>query len=118
MVNAKHRINAQRARRVHRTRTRLAEVTTRPRLVVTRSLKHIRAQVIEPGSGRVLAAATTLELEKPGTKTEVAMAIGKLVAERALKQQVSAVVFDRGSMRYHGRVKAVAEGARAGGLTV
>lgn len=118
MANVQRIINAQRARRTHRTRTRLAEVTKRPRLVVTRSLKHIRAQVIEAGTGRVLAAATTLELEKLGTKTEAATAIGKLVAERALKQKVSAVVFDRGSMRYHGRVKAVAEGARAAGLTV
>lgn len=117
MPNVQRIIHAQRARRVQRTRARLAEVSNRPRLVVSRSLKNIRAQVIEPKTGRVLAVATTLELEKPGPKTQAATAVGKLVAERALKQKVSAVVFDRGALRYHGRVKAVAEAARQAGLT-
>lgn len=115
MPNVQRRLQRMRGRRSLRTRARLAE-SDRPRLVVSRSLKHIRAQVIEPKTGRVLAVATTLELEKPGTKTQAATAVGKLVAERALKHKVSAVVFDRGALRYHGRVKAVAEGARETGL--
>ncbi len=116
MPNVQRHLHAQRGRRSLRTRARLAGVSDRPRLMVSRSLKHTRAQVIEPKTGRVLAVATTLELKKPGTKTQAATAVGKLVAERALKQKVSAVVFDRGALRYHGRVKAVAEGARETGL--
>ena len=116
MPNVQRRLHAQRGRRAIRTRARLAGVSDRPRLVVSRSLKHTRAQVIEPKTGRVLAAATTQELKTRGTKTEAALAVGRTVAQRAVERSVTAVVFDRGAYRFHGRVKAVADGAREGGL--
>ena len=94
----------------------------RPRLSVFRSGKHIYAQVIDDGQGRTLAAASSLD---KGLRTEpedrrrqgAAAAVGKLVAERALAAGVTQVVFDRGSYLYHGRVKALAEAAREGGLS-
>lgn len=94
----------------------------RPRLSVFRSGKHIYAQVIDDGQGRTLAAASTLEKPmreamKTGADKDAATAVGKLVAERALAAGVSKVVFDRGPYLYHGRVKALAEAAREGGLS-
>ena len=94
----------------------------RPRLSVFRSGKNIYAQVIDDAQGRTLAAASSLDralreqLGKGGDKAAAA-AVGKLVAERAIAAGVSAVVFDRGSYLYHGRVKALAEAAREGGLS-
>ncbi len=93
----------------------------RPRLSVFRSGKHIYAQVIDDVGGRTLAAASSLdkalrEALRTGADKAAAEAVGKLVAERALAAGVSAVVFDRGSYIYHGRVKALAEAAREGGL--
>ncbi|MDA0733351.1 MAG: 50S ribosomal protein L18 [Chloroflexi bacterium] len=88
-----------------------------PRLCVFRSLKAIYAQVIDDSQGRTLAAASSLEAEKSAlTKTGVSAVVGKLVAERALAQGITQVVFDRGGYKYHGRVKALAEAAREGGL--
>lgn len=94
----------------------------RPRLSVFRSGKHIYAQVIDDTAGRTLAAASSLdralrESLRNGADKDAAAAVGKLVAERALAAGVSAVVFDRGSYLYHGRVKALAEAAREGGLS-
>ena len=93
----------------------------RPRLSVFRSGKNIYAQVIDDVAGRTLAAASTLDKDlreqlKSGADSDAATAVGKLVAERALAAGVSQVVFDRGSYLYHGRVKALAEAAREGGL--
>jgi len=98
----------------------------RPRLSVFRSGKHIYAQVIDDGQGRTLAAASSLDKAmreavkagelKTGADKAAAAAVGKLVAERALAAGVTAVVFDRGAYLYHGRVKALAEAAREGGL--
>jgi large subunit ribosomal protein L18 len=93
----------------------------RPRLSVFRSGKNIYAQVIDDVAGRTLAAASTLdktlrEQLKGGADRDAASAVGKLVAERAIAAGVSQVVFDRGSYLYHGRVKALAEAAREGGL--
>ena len=93
----------------------------RPRLSVFRSGKHIYAQVIDDAQGRTLASASTLDKDlktgiKTGSDKAAAEAVGKLVAERALAAGVSGVVFDRGSYLYHGRVKALAEAAREGGL--
>ena len=93
----------------------------RPRLSVFRSGKNIYAQVIDDVGGRTLAAASTLDRDlreqlKSGADSDAATAVGKLVAERALAAGVSQVVFDRGSYLYHGRVKALAEAAREGGL--
>jgi large subunit ribosomal protein L18 len=93
----------------------------RPRLSVFRSGKHIYAQVIDDAAGRTLAAASSLDASlrtelRTGADKEAASKVGKLVAERALAAGVTAVVFDRGSYIYHGRVKALAEAAREGGL--
>jgi large subunit ribosomal protein L18 len=93
----------------------------RPRLSVFRSSKHIYAQVIDDAAGRTLAAASTLDKSlreelKTGADKDAAAAVGKLVAERAKQAGVSQVVFDRGPYMYHGRVKALADAAREGGL--
>jgi large subunit ribosomal protein L18 len=93
----------------------------RPRLSVFRSGKHIYAQIIDDAAGRTVAAASTLDKDlKAGLKTgadkDAAAAVGKLIAERSKAAGVEAVVFDRGSYLYHGRVKALAEAAREGGL--
>jgi large subunit ribosomal protein L18 len=111
-------------RRRRRTRAALRKRNhTRPRLSVFRSSKHIYAQVIDDDSGRTLAAASTLEKDlrgkvKTGADQAAAEQVGKLVAERAKAAGVQAVVFDRGGYLYHGRVRAVAEGARAVGLAL
>ena len=93
----------------------------RPRLSVFRSSKHIYAQVIDDAAGRTLAAASSLDTGlrgglRTGADKAAAAAVGKLIAERALAAGVSAVVFDRGAYLYHGRVKALADAAREGGL--
>jgi large subunit ribosomal protein L18 len=107
-----------RQRRQFRTRRRLKRpvATDRLRLSVFRSAKHIYAQVIDDNEGRTVAEANSKSLRLHGNKTEQAAAVGKAVAERALAAGVKKVVFDRGAYRYHGRVKALAEGAREGGL--
>ncbi len=94
----------------------------RPRLSVFRSGRHIYAQVIDDAAGRTLAAASSIEQDlrgemKTGADKAAASAVGKLIAERAKEAGVTAVVFDRGSYLYHGRVKALAEAAREGGLS-
>jgi len=109
-------------RRTQRTRLKIRKrAGDRPRLSVFRSGKHIYAQVINDADGKTVAAASTLEKDvrdevKNGSTIAAAGAIGKLVAERAVAQGVKEVVFDRGGYRYHGRVKALAEAAREGGL--
>ncbi len=90
-----------------------------PRLAVFRSAKHIYAQIIDEVAGNTLAAASTLDAslkENYGGNKEAAAAVGKLIAERALEKGIKTVVFDRGGMIYHGRVKALADGAREAGL--
>jgi large subunit ribosomal protein L18 len=110
------------ARRQARTRRELKSVAYgRPRLSVFRSAKQIYVQIIDDLNGRTLAAASSIEKDmrvklKTGADVAAAAEVGKLIAERAVKAGVSKVVFDRGSYLYHGRVKAVAEGAREGGL--
>jgi len=109
-------------RRRRRTRAALRKHNHgRPRLSVFRSSKHIYAQVIDDESGRTVAAASTLEKDlraklETGADQAAAEQVGKLLAERAKAAGVEAVVFDRGGYLYHGRVKALADGARAGGL--
>jgi large subunit ribosomal protein L18 len=111
-----------RARRRERLRFQLRQKSGgRVRLSVFRSSKHIYAQVIDDAAGRTLAAASSLDRDlrkelKTGADADAAAAVGKLVAERALAAGVKEVVFDRGSYLYHGRVKALAEAAREGGL--
>ena len=111
----------RRSRRVNHVRNRIRRTTTLPRLTVSRSLKHISAQVIDDASGRTLAHATTtsksmIDALKGKTKTERAKAVGVELARKAREAGVEAVVFDRGFARFHGRVKALAEAAREGGL--
>jgi large subunit ribosomal protein L18 len=88
----------------------------KPRLCVFRSNKHIYAQLINDENGKVLLAASDLEVKKGGTKKELAHEVGKLIAQKAKKKKIEKVVFDRGGYKYHGRVKALAEGAREQGL--
>jgi large subunit ribosomal protein L18 len=110
------------ARRQARTRARLRKFAVgRPRLSVFRSSKQIYAQVIDDASGRTLVAASTLDQSlkaalKTGADLSAAAAVGKLIAERAKAAGIEAVVFDRGGYIYHGRVKALADAAREGGL--
>ena len=106
-------------KRVHkRIRRKVAGSTERPRLAVFRSVKHIYAQVIDDAVGHTLAAASSNEKNgvKSGGNVAGAKAVGKLLAERAREKGVKSVVFDRGGYLYHGRVKALAEAAREGGL--
>jgi large subunit ribosomal protein L18 len=112
-----------RTRRHERVRQRVAGAPERPRLTVFRSLTHIYAQVIDDRSGRTLAAASDLDVkegkapaaEKKG-KTDRAKKVGTAIGEKAKAAGISEVVFDRGGYRYHGRVKALADGARETGL--
>ncbi len=105
------------ARRAHRTRARVRGTAERPRLSVFRSLKHISAQIINDEIGRTLCSASDLKMENKGLKpVEIATKVGAEVGEKAKAAGIKAVVFDRGGYRFHGRVKAVAEAARAAGL--
>ena len=116
--------NARHLRRVRQARVRkkVSGTPERPRLSVFRSLKHIYAQVIDDTTGRTIAAASSQEALKSnadaasGNKTDVSAAVGKALADRALAAGVTRVVFDRGGCKYHGRVKALADGSREGGL--
>jgi len=105
-------------RRAQRVRTKLRQVADgKARLSVTRSTKHISVQLIDDAKGVTVAAASSLEKEfKGGTKSEDASTVGKLIADRAKKAGVTNVVFDRGGYIFHGRVKALADAAREGGL--
>ena len=111
---------ASRLRRQLRGRKKLHGTAARPRLVVTRSYKHITVQVVDDLAGRTLASASTMEPDLrgfEGDKTAKARKVGELVAERAKAAGVSTAVFDRAGNKYHGRVAALADGARDGGLT-
>ncbi len=110
-----------RQRRHLRLRKKVVGTAARPRLVVTRSARHIVAQVVDDGVGRTLASASTLEVDlraAEGDKTTKARKVGELLAARAKAAGIEAVVFDRGGNKYHGRVAAVADGAREGGLAL
>lgn len=112
-------------RRKTRIRARVTGTAVRPRLAVFRSLKHMRAQIINDAAARTLVSATDADLGKKkvaapegmAAKVAAAYAVGQLIAERAKAAGITLVVFDRGGQRYHGRIRALAEGARAGGLT-
>ena len=107
-----------RLRRHVRLRKKIRGTAVRPRLIVTRSTRHLYAQVVDDTRGVTLASASTYGLQVDGDKTAAARKVGELVAERAKKAGVDAVVFDRGGNRYAGRVAAIAEGAREGGLSL
>ena len=111
--------NVARLRRHARVRKNISGTAERPRLDVFRSSKHIYAQIIDDVTGTTLVSASSLEkafTESYGGNCDAAKAVGKLVAEKALEKGIKTVVFDRGGYIYHGRVAALAEGAREGGL--
>ena len=109
---------AQRVKRHNRVRGKISGTAERPRLCVFRSENHIYAQVIDDVAGNTLVAASSVEkdFEGNGGNVEAAKKVGLKVAERCLEKGIDTVVFDRGGYVYHGRVKALAEGAREGGL--
>ncbi|MBD5786780.1 50S ribosomal protein L18 [Cellulosimicrobium terreum] len=110
-----------RQRRHLRLRKKIKGTPARPRLVVTRSSRHLTAQVVDDTIGQTLASASTLEADlraSDGDKSAKARKVGELVAARAKAAGVDSVVFDRGGNKYHGRVAAVADGAREGGLAL
>ena len=110
---------ASRLRRQVRGRKKIAGTAERPRMVVTRTSKHITVQVVDDLVGKTLASASTMEADVrsvEGDKSAKAKRVGELVAERAKSQGVATVVFDRAGNKYHGRVAALADGAREGGL--
>lgn len=117
MINKKSK-NDARMKRHYRARKNISGTAERPRLNVFRSLNHIYAQIIDDTTGKTLAAASTLDkgFEGYGGNIEAAKKVGLAVAEKAKAAGVTAVVFDRGGYVYHGRVAALAEGAREGGL--
>jgi len=113
--------SAARDRRHTRLRKKIEGTASRPRLVVTRSARHVFVQVIDDAKGHPLAFASTLEADMrsfSGDKTAKAKKVGELVAERAKKAGIESVVFDRGGNKYAGRVAAIADGAREGGLSL
>ncbi|OGL96139.1 50S ribosomal protein L18 [Candidatus Uhrbacteria bacterium RIFOXYB12_FULL_58_10] len=103
-------------RRAHRVRVRIHGTAECPRLSVKRSLKHIYAQLIDDAAGRTLAASSDKDVSEKGKPVETAKIVGMKLAEKAKAAGIEQVVFDRGSNRYIGRVAALAEGAREGGL--
>jgi large subunit ribosomal protein L18 len=116
-----HTKEAIRHRIKNRIRRKLAGTPVRPRLAIFRSQSHIYAQLIDDDAGRTLCAASSLDKEvksdaKRGANVAAAKAVGQLIAQRAKDKGIDAVVFDRGGFQYHGRVKALADAAREGGL--
>ena len=112
--------NVARARRHLRVRKKVSGTSTRPRLVVSRSTRHVYVQLVDDVAGRTLASASTMEADLralDGDKTAKAKRVGELVAERAKAAGIDGVVFDRAGNKYHGRLAALADGAREGGLT-
>ncbi|MDR6863931.1 large subunit ribosomal protein L18 [Phycicoccus sp. 3266] len=113
--------SAARGRRHLRLRKKVSGTTARPRLVVSRSSRHVFVQIVDDTVGKTVASASTMEADLrtfEGDKTAKARKVGELLAERAKSAGIEAVVFDRGGNRYHGRVAAIAEGAREGGLAL
>ena len=115
-MNKEIRINARKERRAARVRAKVSGTTERPRLSVFRSNRNIFAQLVDDTKGITLASAHTAQIKSEGSKSDVALELGKEIAKRALDKGITKIVFDRGGNLYHGRVKAVADGAREGGL--
>mgnify|MGYP001238733329 CR=1 FL=1 len=112
---------AARIRRQVRGRKKLQGTTERPRMVISRSSRHVFVQVVDDTVGKTLVSASTMEADlraHDGDKTAKCKKVGELVAERAKAAGIDSVVFDRGGNRYHGRVAAIADGAREGGLNL
>ncbi len=109
----------KRDKRHRRIRKKVWGSTECPRLAVFRSLRHIYGQIISDDEGKTLVAASSLSVEikgRSGSKAEIAKEVGKLLAQKAQEKGIETVVFDRGGYKYHGRVEALADGAREGGL--
>jgi large subunit ribosomal protein L18 len=123
-MNKNKQKNLKREIRHRRVRSRVTGVLERPRLSVFKANRHIYAQLIDDNAGKTLAAASSLEVSrKAGSasggkakKADIAKEVGKMVAAKAMAKNIKAVKFDRGGFAYHGRIKALAEGAREGGL--
>ena len=107
----------KRSIRHRRVRSKIFGVAERPRLSVFKANRHIYAQIIDDATGKTLAQASSLKMKAKGKKSDLAKQVGKALAAAALAKNIKAVKFDRGGFAYHGRVKALAEGAREGGLT-
>ncbi|MCX6714547.1 MAG: 50S ribosomal protein L18 [Candidatus Uhrbacteria bacterium] len=105
-----------RARRAHRTRVSMHGTELKPRLSVSRSLKHIYVQLINDDKGVTMASCSDKEVKTDASPIEIAKEVGEMIAKKAIAAGVEAVVFDRGSFRYHGRVASLADGARSAGL--
>ena len=105
-----------RQRRAQRTRAKIFGTAKKPRLAAFRSNKHIYVQLINDEKGATLASVSDLEVKKKAKKSEMAKAVGQLMAEKTKSLKIKQVVFDRGGFKYHGLIKAVAVGAREGGL--
>jgi len=122
MNNSKDKLKA-RIRRHNRVRAKISGTATRPRLSVFRSNKDIYVQLIDDDAGKTMISANSKEIKKPEAKdmtrkVSLSFLLGKVIAEKAVKEKISEAVYDRGGYKYHGRVKAVAEGAREGGLKI
>jgi large subunit ribosomal protein L18 len=115
-MNSTQKKKNKRVIRHNRVRAKISGTAQRPRLAVFRANQHIYAQVIDDQSGTTLAAASSREVKDKADKSGMAAAVGKLIAGKALAKNINQVVFDRGGYQYHGRVKALAEAAREGGL--
>ena len=109
-------INSNRVQRKRRIRAKVSGTMERPRLTVFKSLKGIYAQVIDDESGKTLASARLAEIKKAKNTAEGALEVGKLIAKKCAEAKISSVVFDRAGYQYHGKIKAIADGAREGGL--
>jgi len=115
-MNKNKKINFLKARRHNRVRSVIKGTAQRPRLSVNFSLKHSYAQIINDEEAKTLVSASDKELKGSGKNIKIAEELGKLIAQKAKDQKIEQVVFDRGSRKYHGKVKALADGARAEGL--
>ncbi len=116
-MNSSSKLRAAK-RRANRTRARLHGTSERPRMTVTRSLKHVYVQLVDDDKGVTVAAASDKDVTVKGKPVEIAQAVGALIAEKAKAAGLSQAIFDRGSYRFHGRVAAIAEGAREAGLKI
>lgn len=106
----------KRVRRHIRGRANVSGTESRPRLAVFRANQHIYAQLIDDDSQKTIASASSLDIKSKGNKSDIAAEVGTAIAKKALDKKISEVVFDRGGNKYHGRVKALADSARAAGL--
>ena len=116
MKSASKQKRIKRGIRHNRVRAKVFGTAKRPRLSVFKANRHIYVQLIDDSAGKTLASVSSLELKSKGKKSDVAKAVGRAIAQKALAVQITNVVFDRGGYKYHGRVRALAEGAREGGF--